>query len=368
VAPSAGLRSAWTRLSGPDRLGGVDLARGLAVLGMIAAHLLVIPPFDLSDVGGTWTDVVNGRSSILFATLAGVSIALTTGGPHPVAGAARRDARVRLALRAGMLWMLGIALTLLGVPVFVILPAYAILFLLSLPLLALRASTLLLLAGGVAVVLPFLQALLGALPFWATPAGELVALAVGWHYPFPTWIAFLAAGMGLGRLPLRGVTVPALALLLGAAAAALAYAAAGVFGTVPVAGDPWSRAWSAAAHSTGVFEVVGGGGVAIATIGACLLVCRTPATWIVLPLRAVGSMPLTAYTAQLLVWAVWALVALGGTGNLALFRLLDPFWPVAIGIVVGCTAWALLLGRGPLERLVDLVTRLPARPVPVGPA
>ena len=59
-----------------------------------------------------------------------------------------------------------------------------------------------------------------------------------------------------------------------------------------------------APHSSGLLEVIGSGGFALAVIGACLLLCRTVLTWVVLPLRAVGAMPLTAYTAQLLVWAV----------------------------------------------------------------
>ena len=52
-------------------------------------------------------------------------------------------------------------------PVYVILPAYAILFLLALPFTALprprRCSPL---AGALALVMPFVQVVLDALPFW----------------------------------------------------------------------------------------------------------------------------------------------------------------------------------------------------------
>ena len=54
----------------PSRIAGVDLARGLAVIGMLAAHLLTIDAFDAGRPE-TWIDIANGRSSILFATLAG---------------------------------------------------------------------------------------------------------------------------------------------------------------------------------------------------------------------------------------------------------------------------------------------------------
>ena len=64
-------------------------------------------------------------------------------------------------------------------------------------------------------------------------------------------------------------------------------------------------------------------------------------------------MPLTAYTAQLVIWAIASWVILGTTGDLGGFRDLEPFWPLAIGTSIGCTAWALLIGRGPLEWAVD---------------
>ena len=69
-------------------------------------------------------------------------------------------------------------------------------------------------------------------------------------------------------------------------------------------------------------------------------------------------MPLTAYTAQLLIWAVWATAALGGAGDLSAFRALMPLWPLTLGILIGCTAWALLVGRGPLEWATDRISRL----------
>ena len=107
---------------------------------------------------------------------------------------------------------------------------------------------------------------------------------------------------------------------------------------------------------------MGSGGFAIAVIGACLLLCRTVVVWIVLPLRAVGAMPLTAYTLQLVVWAVVASATLGDSGDLGGFRALEPFWPLTIGTVVVCTAWALLVGRGSLEALLDRTARLVVRP------
>jgi uncharacterized membrane protein YeiB len=93
-------------------------------------------------------------------------------------------------------------------------------------------------------------------------------------------------------------------------------------------------------------------------IGGCLLLCRVDVMrMLLLPLRATGAMPLTAYTAQLLVWAAVSLEVFGDTGDLGGFRSLEPFWPMTIGVVGFCTAWALLIGRGPLEWVLDRTAR-----------
>lgn len=362
LIPRAG--RAWRRFDGSARLVGIDLARGLAVLGMLAAHLLTIDPF-VPDDPATWLDVVNGRSSILFATLAGVSIALVTGGARPREGAARSRAAARLALRGALLWGIGILLVMTGVPVYVILPAYALLFALSLPFLGLRAPSLFLAAGLVAAVMPWVYPILDAAPIWSGLAGEDLQAFVGWAYPFPVWIAFLLAGMGIGRLDLRRLGVQAALTTVGGAVSLSGYGVA--IATAPAvaeAGPYLAAVWTAEAHSSGLWEVVGSGGFAVAVIGLCLLVCRTPLRWVAIPLRAVGSMPLTAYVLQIVVWAVFAAVLLGDTSDLSGVRDAGLFLPLTLGIVVGCTAWALLRGRGPLEALIDGIVRRVVGPAP----
>lgn len=346
------------RLDGPGRLAGIDLARGLAVVGMLAAHLFLIKPFDPVEPE-TWLDIVNGRSAVLFATLAGLSIALTTGGPRPLTGRARGRVSARLAVRAGLLWVIGVLLIITGVPVYVILPAYAILFVLSLPFLGLRAPALFAAAGTIALAMPLLQPLLNDLPFWETPAGEATAAAIGWHYPFPLWIAFLLAGMGAGRLDVRSARTSATVAAAGAVLAAVAYGLDALTGADAIAQytTHWGAVWTARPHSAGLLHAVGAGGFALAVIGSCILLCRSRVLrWIALPLRATGAMPLTAYSAQLLVWAAVAAVLFGSSSDDAFWDL-QPFWPMTAGILVACTAWALLIGRGPLEALVDRVAR-----------
>jgi uncharacterized membrane protein YeiB len=362
------LATRWRRLNGVGRIHGVDLARGLAVLGMFAAHLLWITgPLDVSQPA-SWLVVVEGRSSILFATLAGVSIGLVTGGRTALRGEAATTVSLRIVVRACLLGVLGLLLIATGVPVYVILPAYAILFLLAVPLAHLGARALLVIAGVLALTMPLVQVALDALPFWRTPSGNDLSLAIGWHYPFTTWIVFVVAGLGVAR---AGVTRWRVQWWLVGAGGALAVIAYGLDATTGADAQAEASSfagalWTARAHSTGLLEVVGSGGFALAVLGTSLLICRTVVTYVLLPLRAVGAMPLTAYTLQLVVWALIASFVLGDTGDLRGFRELEPFWPLTLGTVVFCTAWALLVGRGPLETAVDRIARLVVRD-PAGP-
>ena len=344
--------SRWRRLNGGARIHGVDLARGLAIVGMLAAHLIAIDAaFDLGEPS-SWIAVVDGRSSILFATLAGVSLGLVTGGATPVRAEALMTARVRIVIRAFLIWFLGLLLIELGVPVFVILPAYAILFLLALPFLALSARALLVIAAAVAVVMPFVVDAIDRSALWATPLGNDLGLLIGWHYPFPVWLAFVLAGLAFARAGIRRLDVQLWALGAGLGLALVGYGADALFG------QGSTTVWTADPHSSGLFEIIGSGGFALAALATCLLVCRGILTWVVLPLRAVGSMPLSAYTAQIVAWALVASVSLDRVADLAGFRALEPLWPMTLALIATATLWALAVGRGPLEWVLDRVTRL----------
>ncbi len=367
------MTSGWRSWNGPARLHGVDLARALAVLGMLAAHLLTIEdPFTLTRPE-TWIDLVNGRSSVLFALLAGVSLALVTGGLRPLGGPELSRARVRIAVRAAVLWVVGVLLIQTGVPVYVILPAYAILFLLALPALSAKPAALWGVAATVAVLVPWVLPVLDILPDGPGEIGETVSLLLGLAYPFPVWIAFLLAGIAIGRTDLRQPYTQIVLLSGGLAVAVGAALLSEVLDGSGFLDDPYLAAvWSAVPHSSGIIDVVGSAGVAASVLGGCLLICRTPLTWVLAPLRAVGSMPLTAYAGQILAWAVAALVLLGDTGDLFGFRELRPLGWFIAGTIVSCTVWAVLRGQGPLERalarLVAWLVPTDAAPPPPGAA
>lgn len=340
-----------------DRIVGVDVARGLAVLGMFGAHVGLTTPWDWSDPS-TWLDVVNGRSSILFATLAGVSIAILSGRDRPLAGEDLRGARVRILVRAGIIFLLGALLELLGTNVAVILPYYALLFLFALPVLRLRPPALFGLAAATALVAPVL-ALLVRLAVDRQPlqpaAGFLIDLLFTGYYPVAIWAAFLFAGLGIGRLDLRSLRVKLGMLAAGTGLAILGY------GPVPllegrVAG-PLAVLVTSDPHSGSPFEVIGSTGFAIAVIALCLL-ATGPIRWPLFPLAAVGAMALTVYTVQILAIAALDPVIRRSEDNAVWL------W-FTIAALIACTVWVLTLGKGPLERFLTGVSRRAAAPAAV---
>lgn len=415
---TASLPGAPPREPAPEhqlRLRGVDVARGLAVLGMFGVHLM--GPGDLAwGDPASWLSIVNGRSSILFATLAGVSIALVTGREHPLTGDALVHARTRLLVRAALLFALGGLLDLLGTGIAVILEVYALLFVATLPFLRWRPAALFGLAGAMALVMPVVVVVLT--PVVATSSSTLGWLLVSGTYPALVWSAFVLTGLGVGRLALGSRVVALRLLAVGAGLALLGYGTAWGVGALsalvwpatgsssitsgspssssstPVAGEdvdltgkdcyPWSDGtvfcepaggvgagtdealgadywllFTADPHSGSTLEVVGSGGVALAVLALCLLATRSGSrrAVLLLPLAAVGSMALTAYCGHVLAFAFLGDEAYGGSG-LGLYA-----WFVAVTLV-GCTLWVRLLGRGPLERAVSAVARRAATAPP----
>ncbi|WP_460725575.1 heparan-alpha-glucosaminide N-acetyltransferase domain-containing protein [Nocardia heshunensis] len=332
-----------------SRLAGIDAARGIAVLGMITVHVGVLRELAWTDPG-SWLGVAAGRSSILFATLAGVSIALLSGRQRPPSGAELVGVRLRILVRALVLFALGGLLTMLDTGISVILQTYALLFACCLPFLNWSPRRLLMLAAGWAMVAPPLTVWLGTLvpsscdPMAAECSGAQVTdLAITGDYPGLVWITFALIGLAVGRSDLTARVTRMRMLAAGVPMMVLGYGGAWLLGRFgDVAPNEWARLRTAEAHSGSTFEIVGSVGFAL-TVIAVLLLAANRLHHILFPVIAVGTLPLTVYSAHIIaVWLLGDMVA-ESSGN----ALLVVFLAVTIA---ASTLWVLTVGRGPLER------------------
>lgn len=334
----------------PPRLFGVDAARGVALLGMFAAH----------TVGLGSEQVFDGRSAILFATVAGLSLGLLTGGATPPPPGSRGNARIVVLVRGSVLVLLGLALTLfLQPPIAVILDSYGFAFLLLIGVLFVGRPVLALLAAVFAIAGPLVVTAVTEGRTLDDVAGPLQVFAE-WlffgPYPVVVWLAFLLIGLVLGRSDLRDRLTAALALVVGALAAVLGYGSALVIPGVDIS-----------AHSGTTAEVVGSGGVAVAIIGALSLLDSATGAgervargirFVLSPVAAAGSMALTLYTAHAVVLAIIQATAERPE------RWQVPVWTfpaLAIGALVIAALWRRFVGTGPLELGLRALTRLAIR-------
>lgn len=367
------------------RLIGVDLARGLAVFGMYAAH--VGPDPSQGGTTGFLMELAHGRPSALFAFLAGFAVVLITGRGEPRTGRAGRQAVAKVLIRAAILLLLGTALTMSGTPVEVILAFYGLYFVLVLPLYRLGAGPLASIAAGAALVMPqvlyVVQGTLGEGDL-STPgeAVGLVPLLFTGSYPALTWIPFVIAGMAVARLDLTSAAIRVRLAVTGVALAVAGYGGSwlalhlvpGALSAISAstwggsAASAWwsdtagypsgdTPAWLLAAspHSETTLSIVANTGVAITVLAACLAAMDTfPRLHALLrPVVAVGSMSLTAYVLHI-----------AGIGLLGIDELPGAPLPVLLGFILTVTLFAVLWSRffprGPLEWLMAKATG-PAR-------
>jgi uncharacterized membrane protein YeiB len=338
-----------------DRVVGLDVARALAVFGMFGAHVGVTDDLELSP--STWLDIVWGRSSILFAVLAGISIALLSGRTVPVTGDDLVRARLRILVRAAWVFLIGGVLEALGADLDVILCVYAVLFVLALPFLQWSRRNLLIAAGVLAVVTPPVLVVLAQF-IVANDAGEapFPQFAVTGFYPALIWWTFILVGLAVGRSDLGSRRVRATLLALGAGLTALGYGAGWVttqwWAGGRISEGPWEGAerpgqWDsswlsgAAPHSGTTFEIVGSVGFALMIIAVCLVLAERLPT-VTFPLAAVGSMALSVYTAQVVAISI---IGADNEDN-------RPWLAFVLVTLLLATLWRLTLGRGPLERLL----------------
>ncbi|MFJ6533106.1 heparan-alpha-glucosaminide N-acetyltransferase domain-containing protein [Microbacterium sp. NPDC091662] len=242
--------------TGRRRIVGVDVARGLALVGMFGAHLMIAsgPDLTLTDPS-TWLDIVNGRSSILFALLAGVSLALMTGGARTATPDELRKIRLRLVGRGAAIFVIGLVVELLGSGIAVILTLYGVLYILAAFTVHLRTRVLVIAGAALGILGPPLLALIGTLsPDLGGPGLSLVLFGT---YPITVWAALLCAGLVIGRLDLTRVKTAVVMLVCGGLIAIGGYAL-GALLTPPQQDAATSSSASGSASASGSMSMIPG--------------------------------------------------------------------------------------------------------------
>jgi uncharacterized membrane protein len=326
LAPAGGSSAA--------RVIGVDVARGLALLGMIAVHI-----FDTLHGNNTPSktqQVMAGHALATFVLLAGVSLTFIT--KRSRTGSLLPDAAA-LTIRALIITLIGLALnSALDPDIEVILPYYGLMFLLAIPLLRRSSRVLIGISIGLVLLAPLvvLASFNTDLPVDEPTLATLIhpvelfsPLLVTGSYPIVAYMAFICLGMVIGRLDLSNRLVAVRLTVGGAVLGAGSWLLSTLIlfrfrglqhlrAAAPVKVSPhdaqniilwdpdtvssWWWLVERAPYTTTPFRMVHDLGIAMAWLGLSLLITRSQLARRALgPLAAAGAMTLTLYTAHVIV-------------------------------------------------------------------
>lgn len=360
--------------SGPRRLDGLDVARAVALAGVVVMNWTVFfNQWSWSTeghaTGPDWAvrlfdpyqGVLTTRFAATFVTIAGIGVTLLA---RRVGGRAGLDG-VRWTLRRR-----GLALFVIGAVFSWAWPGEILHFVgcylvVGSFLLRLRPRHLLVAAGLVVAATLALRMWIDHLlrtsaeaaswwwlfePDLGRPKGLVADLFVSGTHPLLPWLAFFFVGMALGHADLERPVVQRRMIGAGIALVAVGY------GASTLATRLYDGVWQFTLRTTplapGPLYVLVTAGSSVAGIGAVLAVVRRwPHAWLTARLALAGRMTLTLYLAHgLLAAAVvrwW--YPQPQVGLLPSVALAVGFWAVAV------TAGAVVVGRlgmGPAERVV----------------
>jgi len=234
------MQSNLPRLSEEDRILGYDLARALAVFGMVIVNFKIV--MGAGEKGPAWlatlAGLLDGRAAATFVVLAGAGISLLS------RRARMSGNRARLSQDRGTLWKRALFLFVLGSLYTPVWPAdilhfygvyiAAAAFLLSAPTKRLLGCAAALIAAFCALMFLFDYekgwdwSTLSYAVLWA-PAGMVGHIFFNGFHPVVPWLAFLLLGMILGRQDMRSPAVRRRVFVWG-----VGVAVAAAFGTGPM--------------------------------------------------------------------------------------------------------------------------------------
>ena len=356
-----------------DRIVGYDLARALAIFGMVLVNYKIATGADQN--GPAWlvdlAGLIDGRAAALFVVLAGVGISLLSQSgrvgkdPERVA----RDRRTLLR-RALFLFIVGSLYT--SVYSADILHFYGLYIAVAAFALTTSARRLWVSSGGLVILFVVLCLVLDYEQGWNwktleyqglwTPSGAFRHLFFNGFHPVVPWLGFLFAGMVIGRLDMGDSTVRRRVLAWGVGVAVFAECASRVLLHVLVRDDGAAEAETiVAVFGTGPMPplplyMLAAGGTASAIIAASVALGQRYGSkpWL-RPLVATGQLALTLYVAHVLV----GMAILEAVGRLEDQTL--PFALLAAAVfcatsVAFASVWRGRFKRGPLEAIMRALT------------
>lgn len=315
-------------MSAPSRIVGLDIARSLAIIGMIVVHMASL----------LWSTKVllSGIPSSLFAIIADVTMMI-------IGKNFTTTTFLRLLTRGGLVMLIGLALLPVGGEIHIVLVAMGL--------------TMMLVSWVPPLGIWWKLALFGLATIAATV--RYAPLALIQIYPLLAWIAFFLGGMLLFEVYLRRY-------FDGAAEAPGAYgvktrlSVTALSAVITAVGmyyrfTPNIPGWLRFTGHTGVAgEILLSVACAAVALHACLIIGeRLPR--LSYPFAAMGSMSLTIYILHVLTANYWQHhIALHSTASAAGF---------IIFFLIFATAWKKIIGQGPAEKLVATAVRalIPAK-------
>lgn len=377
-----------------ERIVAVDVTRALAIIGMIAVHSLYA--YDAQGNPSLSYTISAGKSSAAFAVLAGVSISFIIGRKR-LAGPTVAGKIASLLTRAGLIGVIGLLLGYTnGELAVVILPYYALMFALAIPLAGLSTRTLIKMTIGLFLITPVISQLLRPhlisglerqLDFGylvTEPVAFVSDIFLTGQFPALVWMSYICVGLLIGRLPLRSPQTMTMLLGIGAALVVVAWvgswyilqivgAAARLQGALPTGqaneiltfgadgSVPTSSWWWLAVnapHTGTTFDLMTTTGYTLLVLGATLTLeyllrgrAKHVFDVIIFPLASAGTMALTLYVGHI-VFINSPLDKMSPTPT---------FWWQILALAIFASIWSILFDRGPLEGLVTRCTKFAQR-------
>lgn len=345
---------------GSRRLLALDAVRGLAVIGMYIQH------FALSERNR----FVSGNTMILFMLCSGISFTMMIQGMKQK-GTENSAIRTRVLARAIFIDLNGYLILMLNGPFGVVLQAYAMLFLLALPLTKCTTKILTIISAISFVVCPPLM-LIGMSLFEGV---ALLSDIAGGPSSALSWLPVFTVGMIIGRLDLsRAATairmaVTGMGILIPVKLFSL-FTLPGIYqsfcdwllqiyGTSPSMPDSyavwpkntlaplWQMLFIDAPQGGSSFELLIGTGGSLIVLAAVLLL-ETKSAWSLRSFANIGRLSLTLYSIQFIL--AWILMLIDiAPASIAQF----PMGDIVTGLLILTGSYLFSLQKtGPLETFI----------------